>query len=233
MMRWRARFRHVACAALAVIAMVGVMSAWAERERLYSNRKTTGDHPGGIEGQVVSPKMPIVQVLAIPPDEPRLVYEGTISGPAGRNFKFTNLPMRKYDLMIIFENRFYEGLQLVRDTDTLTHADRRKIKYIIDKSDPFFHNKIIHRMEGTTGRGNEARCLVTQNRDSEPLRRTYKLFMLKDVGPGWQVVRSRDLYPVTTTLDLMNPRHYHAELLSDIRVTSTIRDMGNLTLSGD
>ena len=36
-----------------------------------------------------------------------------------------------------------------------------------------------------------------EGKSSRPdFRRTFKLVLLKDVGPGWQIARARDLYPV-------------------------------------
>jgi hypothetical protein len=206
-----------------------------ERYRLYTKPDPTS--AGGIKGHVYSPKMPIQQVLAIPPDEPRIVYKGDVSGSDSRTFSFTGLPMRKYDLIVIFETKFYEGLQLHREENTLTKEDLKKIDYIVQKSDPYFTKKVIHRVEGTTGRTNLARCIITslRNKGSADVshakwRRTFKLIMLKDVGPGWQVVRSRDLYPVWIESRYANPPHYYSKELSRIRVTNSKKDLGEIDL---
>lgn len=206
-----------------------------ERYRLYS--KPDPSCTGGIEGHIYSPQLPIQQILAIPPDEPRLVYKGTVGGADSRSFTFSGLPMRKYDLVVIFENRFYEGLQLHRGEGYLTAEDEKKIDYIIQKSEPYFTKKFIHRVEGKTGRGNLARCIITSLRDKgssdvghSRWRRTFKLVMLKDVGPGWQVVRARDLYPVWIEPKFGKPVHYYSEKLSRIRVTNRIKDVGEIDL---
>ncbi|MDP6524437.1 MAG: hypothetical protein QGI24_07380 [Kiritimatiellia bacterium] len=206
-----------------------------ERYRLYTKPDPTST--GGMKGHIYSPKMPIQQVLAIPPDEPRIVYKGDVSGADSRTFSFTGLPMRKYDLVVIFETKFYEGLQLHREENTLTKEDLKKIDYIVQKSDPYFTKKVIHRVEGTTGRANLARCIITSLRDKGSAdvshakwRRTFKLIMLKDVGPGWQVVRSRDLYPVWIESRYANPPHYYSKELSRIRVTNSKKDLGEIDL---
>jgi len=188
---------------------------------------------------IQNPNRPIEQVLAIPPDEPRLVYEGTVSGSSRQEFSFHGLPMRRYDLVVIYDDTFYEGLSLIRGEDTLTDLDRQKVKTTIDKAEPYFTRKIVHRLQGTTGRGNDSRCIVTYMRDrvstnspkgSQNMRRTFKLVMLKDVGPGWQVVRARDLYPVWTTKTKMVATHHYSEELSRIRVTRSVKDIGRINL---
>ena len=223
----------------AISFMVLTVSAAAppERHRLYT--QPDPEATGGIKGSIEYPAQPIEQILAIPPDEPQKVYEGVISGSSRQEFLFTGLPMRKYDLVVIYKDQLYEGVCLQRGEDTLTYADRQKIKATLDKSEPFFTRRIIHRLEGTTGRGNFARCICTFIRDrasaNSPkgdanIRRSFRLFILKDVGPGWQVVRSRDLYPSWTTLSLMVATHHYNEALSQIRVTTSIKDIGILKL---
>ena len=137
-------------------------------------------------------------------------------------------------------------MQLHRGENTLNDQDRKKIDTIIQKSEPFFTRKIIHRVEGTTGRGNQARCLCTFIRAKgselmweqhegkwkrEDFRRTFKLVILKDVGPGWQVVRARDLYPVWTNPKFVRPMHHFRDALSGIRVADAVKNLGDLNLS--
>ena len=224
-------------AVISFIVLTVSAAAPPERHRLYTQPDPAAT--GGIKGSIEYPAQPIEQILAIPPDEPQKVYEGVISGSSRQEFLFTGLPMRKYDLVVIYKDQLYEGLSLQRGEDTLTAADRQKIKETIDKAEPFFTRRIIHRLEGTTGRGNIASCICTFMRDKASnnspkgegnIRRTFKIFILKDVGPGWQVVRSRDLYPSWTTLSLMVATHHYNEALSQIRVTTSIKDIGILKL---
>ena len=211
-----------------VICVASVATA-QERHRLYTRTEATDT--GGIKGTIAAPAKSIVEVLAMPPDEPRYVYEGKVTGPNNQGFLFENLPMARYNLFVIYENEFYEGLELTREKDTLTKTDREKIDFIVNASDPFFNKKVIHRMAGTTGRGNLARCVVTEYRDKGPMRRTFKLIWLKDVGPGWQVVQKRDLYPINADPARMTPTHHFSESLSGIRVTDQIKDLGEMDLN--
>lgn len=215
--------------------LLALMFAWPmtaigqeERYRLYTKPDPTC--AGGIKGVVTNFKMPIVQALAIPPDEPRLVYEGTLTGSNSRGFLFRGLPMRKYDLVLIYDNRFYEGLRLNRGENTLTEQDIAHIDEIIQKSEPYFTVKVIHRLEGKTGDGQLARCICTFLRN-ESLRRTFKLVTLKDVGIAWQVVRARDLYPLYVEPDRGVIKHYYSKSLEGIRVTDYLKDLGEIELS--
>jgi hypothetical protein len=232
------------CAGVVLLFMtLSVSAAGKEHSRLYTPPDMSAS--GGIAGKIINPAMPIVQILAMPPDEPRFVYEGQISGANRQEFTFGYLPMSKYNLFVIYENEFFEGLQLSFDPDTLTDKDRQSITKIVNESDPFFNKKTIHRIAGTTGRGNLARCVVTQYRDGpgtvtadyEALkgqgRRTFKLIWLKDVGVGWQVVQKRDLYPVTVDLRLLKPKHHYSDLLSNIRVTDKVKNLGDIDISND
>lgn len=231
---------------ICVMVMAGVVcraDAAMERRRLYTSPDP--DSTGGITGKIINPGMPILEILAMPPDHPELVYEGKVIGESRQGFLFENLPTSKYDLFVIYENEFYEGLELSFVPDTLTDKDRKSIDYIVKASDPFFNKKIIHRVEGTTGRGNFARCVVTQYRDGPGTvtayyeamkgenRRTFKLIWLKDVGVGWQVVQKRDLYPVTAAMNLMTPTHHFSKVLSRIRVTDTVKDLGEISLGNN
>lgn len=211
-----------------------------ERHRLYT--ETDSDNLGGLKGRIASPGKPIVQILAMPPDEPKFVYQGKITGQDKQGFLFENLPMAKYDLFIVYEDDIYEGLELTPVTNTLTAVDVQKIEKIISESDPYFTKKFFHRTQGVTGRGHEARTVCTMNRLEEsngtgkapdakfPVRMTFKLVWLKDVGPGWQVVQKRDLYPCWTTAARSNPTHHYSELLSKFRVAGSIKDLGNINL---
>ena len=217
-----------------------------ERIKLYT--KPDPSSAGGIEGKIVGVTKPIRQILAIPPDAPEKVYRGTVGGPEQRSFNFTGLPIRKYDLIVIFDDAMYEGLQLHRGESTLVPGDKDKVKAIIDKSEPFFTKKVIHRLEGETGRGNFSRCICTFIREKSSItyidpknaaksgsgafRRTFKLVMLKDVGPGWQIVRARDLYPIWADPKQGLPRHYFHKSLSRIRVADAVKDLGDIDLKG-
>lgn len=242
------RLHHILLIGCLILGWTMPAARSQERHRLYT--ATDPADRGGIKGVIASPHKPILQILAMPPDEPRFVYEGKVTGADKQGFLFESLPMDLYDLFVIYENEFYEGLELHPEQNTLTPDDLKKIDSIITESQPYFTKKIIHRIEGTTGRGNVARCVVTYLRDKASTgttshregleymvdqsklgwRRTFKLVWLKDVGPGWQVVQTRDLYPVWTTPKNALPQHHYSETLERIRVTNSIRDLGVISI---
>jgi len=206
---------------------MATVSASAQSAFLYT--KPDPSAPGGMQGRVVQPQLPIRQILAIPPSSPEKVYEGQVDEGDRRSFRFAGLPMGRYDLFVIYDDRFYEGIQLMRGEDTLTDTDRAQIAEILERSEPFFSVKIIHRLEGTTGRGNEARAVCTFGR--ERIRRTYKLVLLRQVGPGWQVQRTRELLPIEIgPSEPVESRHHFSPLLSGIRITDRVVDLGELAL---
>lgn len=210
----------------------------AAPDHLYTTPEA--DVPGGIKGHVAAPARPIEKVLAIPADEPSRVYIGDIGGADQQAFRFRGLPMDRYDLVVIYEDAFYEGLRLHRGESELTESDLSGIRKTIERSEPFFSHKIIHRVEGATGRGGDARAICTYYRETpaetyifetrDGYRRTFKLVMLRDVGPGWQIVRARDLHPIWTTPEKQRAQHAHRAELSGIRVTDSMRVLGELVL---
>ncbi|MEI6350929.1 MAG: hypothetical protein WCP06_07470 [Verrucomicrobiota bacterium] len=207
-----------------------------ERSRLYT--KPDPAHTGGLKGRISTPELPIEQILATPADNPEEVYLGEITGPKSDSFQFTGLPIGKYDLLVIYDAAFYEGLQLNRDASTLTSDDLAKIETTIQKSEPYFTKKFIHRVEGLTGRSSSARCLCTYYRDKDSIevhnsdfRRTFKLVILKNVGPGWQIVRARDLYPVWTNPKHVLPSYHHSAALNQIRVADQVKELGTIDLT--
>ena len=215
-----------------------------ERTRLYTAPDPA--NAGGLKGRIGAPELPIEQILALPAATPEEVYLGEVTGPKRDAFEFKGLPVGKYDLLVVYPAAFYEGLQLTRDASTLTPDDVKKIEASIQKSEPFFTKKIVHRLAGETGRASGARCICTYYREkgsellmehfegksSRPdFRRTFKLVLLKDVGVGWQIARARDLYPVWVDPKRALPEHHFSAALNEIRVADTVKDLGVLDLS--
>lgn len=211
-----------------------------ERSRLYKKPDTAS--PGGLRGSIVSPALPIEEILAVSAENVDEVYEGEVQGVQRNAFQFKGLPVGRYDLVVIFASEFYEGLHLNGGPSTLNVQDLAKIESSIQKSEPFFLKKFIHRVEGMSGRGQEARAICTYLRNTAAegeggkpappdARRTFKLVLLKDVGPGWQISRARDLYPVSINPKSVTPVHRHSAALHQLRVADQIKDIGTLELS--
>ena len=210
-----------------------------ERTRLYT--KSDPSCKGSIKGRISAPAKPIEQILAIASSSQEKVYMGTTSGSARNEFQFTGLPIGKYDLVVIYDDAFFDGVTLSKEENTLTDEDRKKIEETLQKSEPFYPKKIINRVEGQTGRGNPAALICTFVREKksdlmgpgrEDFKRTYKLFTFKDVGVGWQVVRARDLYPAWVKPVLAaTPKYTFTKSLSGIRVTDELKDVGDVDIT--
>lgn len=206
------------------------------RDTLYTDPDPSAN--GGLRGTVVYPLDRLVAVMAMPPHNPRSVYRGEITG-GGNGFRFQGLPIAKYDLVLVFEKAFYEGLTLTYDEDTLTEEDRRAIAAHIHQSIPFFNVKRVHRIQGTTGREGTARSVLQELRTREIRRtppgtrvRSLKLAFSEDVHIGWQMVHTRELLHQEARpghyKELLT-HHFHPDL-GDIRVINSIRDLGELDL---
>ena len=194
---------------------------------------------GGIRGTIRRPARAIVEIFASPASNPKKLFRGTITGRDQQSFSFTGLPAAQYDLFVLHNNSCLEGLALSRDNDTLTGNDKLEIKRTIEKSEMFFEEKKIHRIEGQTGHGSQARAFVQYvryrysvdyegNAHNYP-RRSLKLVILKDVGPGWQIVRARE-FDVRFFKKGGSFSHKYSDKLNRIRVIDSVNELGNLDL---
>jgi len=226
-----------------------VIPSWAQVSQ--SRYLYTAPDPaaaGGIAGKIAVPVAPLVAVLATPSDDPARVYRGGVHVEEGRSFRFTGLPVGKYDLVVVFADAVYEGLTLNRgDVTTLTPTDRQSMEKILVGTEPFYNRKVIHRLEGLTGTmTGRARGFCTFVRTKSALgfidgvrypehRRSFKLVLFEDVGPGWQVAKTRELFviqvPPNGSQDEV--RHVYRRVLGGIRVTDAVKELGELNLSAE
>ena len=209
----------------------------------YISTKPDPSAKGGIKGKITHPSDFIVGVYALCPNQPKWSYCATMSGEKKHDFEITGLPMEKYDLVVLTKKVVYEGLQLCKEDSTLTAKDREGIKAMVDKSENFFDQKIIFRLEGKTGKGEEATGIAAFIRNKESTdnavgstftdhRRSIKMFRMKNVGPGWQMAQSREIY-----VNFLQPgsgpdiKGVYRSYLGNIRITDSIKDLGDIDLS--
>lgn len=205
--------------------------------------KTDASMRGGIKGSIVSPSKPMKVVIAMCYDDPSVVYKATLSGSS---FSFQGLPPAVYDLIVIYDTECWEGMSLMRrdEKSTLTREDMFKINNTVEKSEKFYRVKIIHRLEGTTGRGNKARGVITMLKDidaasfeygkgKDQWKHCYKLYILTDVGPGWQVEKSRTIWNdfINRTKEEAYPEVKFSKELQRIRVSDYVNDIGEINLT--
>ena len=239
---------------------------------LYS--KTDPNASGGIKGTIADNPSEVLGVLAMPQKFPNLSsmedVDGGTSAKNARNvnkdmtnqvylaalgndnaFSFNGLPPGKYDLFVLCENCFYEGLLLSREDNTLTDADKQAIKAKITESNPFFNLKNQHRMEGQTGSYGKARVIEQEVRtlpvtlqSAEVMKniqiRSIKLCLMESVGTKslgiqWDMKKTREI----TRQEVGPPDvkgvlpDYFCKALQGIRVSTAVKDIGAVKLTAD
>ena len=226
---------------------------------------------GGIKGALTDAPSKVLGVICMPQKFPnirslQLVEGGTSAKNAGNvntdmtnqcylaqlsddnRFEFYGLPSGKYDLFIMCENCFYEGLKLNREEESLTDSDRQSIKAKLVESNPFFDLKHQHRIEGQTGRFGRARVLEQEVR-TRPVTdqganvhknvqiRSIKLCLVDSVGGGslgthWDIRKTREI----TRQELGPPETkglipgFFRPDLQGIRITGKVKDLGTISL---
>lgn len=253
----------------------GNMSPYSKTKvgiNLYA--KTDPSAGGGLRGMIAGNPSEVLGVLAMPQKFPNISALADVEGGAatknarninkdmtnqvylaalGANnaFSFYGLPPGKYDLFVLCENCFYEGLLLSREVNTLTESDVRAIKAKVTESNPFFNVKNQHRIEGQSGSFGKARVLEQEVRtlpvtlqSAEVLKhiqiRSIKLCLMESVGTSklgthWEMKKTREI-----TRQEMGPPDtkglipgYFCKSLQGIRVATSVKDLGTLTLASD
>lgn len=177
------------------------------------------------------------------------VYLASLS--SDNSFSFYGLPPGKYDLFVMCENCFYEGLLLSREKHALAENDITSIKAKVTESNPFFNVKHQHRIEGQSGTYGRARVLEQEVRtlpvtlqSAEVLKhiqiRSIKLCLMESVGTTklgthWEMKKTREI-----TRQEMGPPDtkglipgYFCKTLQGIRVSTAVKDLGTITLVND
>ena len=230
--------------------------------------------PGGIRGTIADSPSEVLGVLAMPQKFPNVAsledIEGGTSAKNARNintdmtnqvylaslgsdssFSFSGLPAGKYDLLVLCENCFYEGLLLNRETNNLTEADVASIKGKLKESNPFFNVKNQHRIEGQTGTYGKARVLeqevrtlpvTLQNADvlTHIQIRSIKLCLMesvgtKSLGTRWEMKKTREITRQEVgPPDTKGPiPGYFCKTLQGIRVSTAVKDVGAVSLKSE
>lgn len=229
---------------------------------------------GAIRGKLIDAPSKILGVAVVYQQFPNVSALGDVAdGASGKNaknvnqnmknpvylanlsddgsFSATGLPPGKYDLFVMCENCFYEGLVLSREENTLTPQDIGVIKAKIKESNGFFNVKSQERIEGQTGNYGKARVLEQEvrtlpvNLQSAEVRtdiqiRSMKLCFMESVGNAragvhWEMKKTREL----TRQELGPPETkglipgYHRKSLGGIRVSTRLKDLGTISLSKD
>jgi len=227
-------------AAIVSGAVAGSVTGTKQSTRLYTAPDPSAR--GGLALRLPASAPALAAAVAVPALSRERAYLGRVA-PDGRSAQFEGLPVDRYDLLLVFDDWFAEGFLLSRDPDTLSDSDRRAIRETVNRSVPFFDTKALHRCEGVGGRNGHAAAVLQEVR-TRPVTlqdasvrtdiqiRSLKLAFFEEVGPGWHLVRTRELLrqevgPGQTKGVL---RHVFAPSLQGVRVMDSIRDLGELEL---
>lgn len=197
--------------------------------------------PGGLH--LVSP-VPLEFAFAIPESNQEHVYKATL-GSDQKDLTFWNIPISKYDLVLVTKDHFYEGISLNRDENSLSDTDLKAIEEIFSRSVPFMNVKRTEVVKGTPGDNGHATALVQWMRIGGNLLnqngdlmvghsiRSLRLAFLADVGPGWQVTGTREIIRTDVFPDM--PKGFfgvtYVDALNGIRVVDTVKDIGAVDIS--
>ena len=224
-------------AGLAAAAGGGPFTGTEQSSRLYTQPDPSAG--GGLRLRLAAGGRPAGVFALLQTDANRCYPARAVNG----EWVVQGLPVGKYDLVIVFDDRFYDGLQLTRATNSLTAADLASIADIVSNSVPFFDTKKIHRAEGVGGKGGtcaivlqevRTRTLTLQSAEerSDLQIRSLKLGFLEEVNVGWQLVNTREIMRIEVGGPMPKgviPNRYVRQL-GNIRVTDTVKDLGEIRL---
>ncbi len=217
---------------LFVTLLAGVMAEEYTGRYLY--RQGDADDTGAIlltlaEG---SPRPTIAVAVGQRSGEP---YLGVVR--ADGSIAFKNLPVDKYDLMVVTEDTFHEGFTMIQNSQPeVPEGDREALAQEIAKIEGFFDGKTIHR---TAWSGERACVLLQQWRIGQAVKQSGEavkgtihsidLIWFEKPLKGWQLVKRRQVY--REELARKEPlEHLHVGALGDIRVVKSEKSVGPVPL---
>jgi hypothetical protein len=197
---------------------------------------------GGL--RLVSP-VPLEFAFAIPESNQEHVYKAALSADR-KQVSWANIPVALYDLLLVTKDHFYEGISLNRDENSLAPEDLASIEEIFSRSVPFMNVKRTEVVKGTPGDNGRAAALVQWMRIGGNLLnqnddlmvghsiRSLRLAFLADVGPGWQVIATRELLRTDVFPDMIKGflGVTYLDALNGIRVTDSVKDIGTVNFTG-
>ncbi len=205
----------------------------ADPGRIYTAPDPTA--PGGIEG--TSP-LPLTHALAV--ERGRLkVYRASLDANQ-KAFRFPNLPVGKYDLVLVSTGGIvFEGLDLGEPPADPDPVSRENLEKRVAAADSFFNRHTAHRI-GTAG--DQALIFVERIRDRTILKqsgekldanlRRFEIIELARAADDWQMTTTRHIYreeePVRTSPAFM--KHFFVSTIGNLRIVDTVKQLGALAL---
>jgi hypothetical protein len=238
----------VACATLSAFGGLPVHKGGTPAPTVGGEYKSlllyTPPDPTATGGLHLIASLPLAFAFAIPESNQEHVYKAEL-GSDQKDVTFSHLPVSRYDLLLVTEDHYYEGISLNRDDNSLSDTDLASIEEIFSRSVPFMNVKRTEVVKGTPGDNGHASAIVqwmriggnllNQNADLMTGHeiRSLRLAFLADVGPGWQVTATRelirtDVFP-NMTKGLLPVTYIDA--LNGIRVVDNVKDIGPVNLN--
>ena len=189
---------------------------------------------GGIKGSCGAN---ITHALAVNHDHLR-VYRGEVSA-GGRSFVFAHLPVGKYDLVMVTNNKaIYEGLALGEPERTdLPPNSLANLRKRVNGQDAFFNRAMIHRMGFD---GSNCYLFVERTSDRKILRqngealgadvRRLEIMEIAQAADDWQVTTTRHLYREEQPegIDFLTDKFVPE--FSNLRIIDSVKDIGAVVL---
>jgi hypothetical protein len=202
--------------------------------RIYTEADPTAS--GGIAGKIEH----VILTHAIAVDHHRLkVFRGEIFD-GGEAFRFTGIPVGKYDLVLVTKTTdVIEGLDLGEPTTTLPAASRKNIEVRVSKQDAFF-NKFVLLRAGVVD--DQAFAFVERLRDNPTVKqsgealnanvRRLEIITLAKASDDWQQTDTRHIYREPEPKRANHPLLHHIYLpaLGNIRVVDSVKQLGTIPL---
>jgi hypothetical protein len=212
---------------LAVITPISSLPASGDPGRIYTAPDPSAN--GGIEG-----KTPVSVTHALAVDHERLhVYRGKLSD-GGRSFSFSNLPVGKYDIVLVDEGKtIWEGVNLGEPLPPLGEKSSANLKQRIAAADAFFNTHVVHRL-GLLG--DHSYAFVERLRDRNTLTQAgtsmgnvsrLEIIEFQQAEDDWQMTETRHIYREEEPKKQGAPfmKHFHVSELGNIRVIDTLKKL--------
>ena len=209
-------------------------TAVAQTTHLYT--ASHADAQGGISGHV---DQEVTHALALEHDRVSC-YKADLSD-GGKGFRFSGLPIGKYDLIFVTRSgTVYEGV-LLGEEPKLTGVSMKGLQDRVVKADTFFNKAKIQRF-GSINNGETIIAFVERGRDKQILKqsgevlnsnlRRLEVMDLERATDDWQMMTTRHIYREEATIGAGMDffKHKYVPELGNVRVIDSVKDLGVVTL---
>ena len=194
---------------------------------------------GGIAG--VLPAGEVTHAIAV--ESERVCVYRALPVAGSSQFRFENLPVGKYDVVLVTKERqVLEGLRLGGALAAMPPTVRMNLETRVAKADSYFNRYVIHRCGIVNDRilafveRIRDRPILTQGGESVNANvRRLEIIELTQAVDDWQMNQTRHVYRQYEPVEKSPPflRHVYVPALSGIRVVTTTKELGTITVPKD